>query len=678
MAVALQDRKRSTSALKSWTDDVAAYERWAKEWETRNEKILKRYRDKRGQNQSAARFNILWSNVQTLVPATYSKVPKPDVSRRFRDSDPIGRIASLIVERGLEFEITHYPFYRDALKQCVLDRFLGGRGTSWVRYEPHMKPMEDVQITEDVDPPEEIDYECAPVDYVSWRDFGHSIARTWAEVTRVWRKVYMGREALIARFGKEVGKAIPLDELPEDMKRQEQFKGVKELACIYEGWDREARKAVWFCKAVKDVLDERDINADPESPPLFDRFFPCPPPLFATITNESLEPIPDFTLYQDQANELDTLADRIDGLVKALKVTGVYDASQGPELARLFTEGVNGVLIPIKNWMAFAEKNGLKGAIDVVDLDPIARALKESYTAFAQIIDFIYQITGIADIVRGVSDPNETLGAQEIKRNFVGLRLGDMKQDVARFATENLQLVAEIMCTKYQPATLLAISQADQIAITDSDVAAAGVPMEQAAMLPMEQKRQIVLDAALALLKNKPLRTFRIEVNADTLVQLDEQLEKDNALEFAQATAGFVEKIAVGLSQVAPPVAAIVGPLMMDLLKFAAVRFRAGKSVEGAIDDAADKLKALAQQPPPPPAPDPALQVAEVKAKAEERKAELGVQTAEHKAQLDDRRMQREEQHDQAELMIDGQRLQMEVAAAHAMPQKPNGAGRPQ
>ena len=72
------------------------------------------------------------------------------------------------------------------MKQSVLDRFLGGRGTAWARYEPHIRasktqtPVNGVEVTEDIDEPqEELDYECAPVDYVNWKDFGHSQARTW-------------------------------------------------------------------------------------------------------------------------------------------------------------------------------------------------------------------------------------------------------------------------------------------------------------------------------------------------------------------------------------------------------------------------------------------------------------------------------------------------------------------
>jgi hypothetical protein len=126
LAVSIQDRKRVTAELKDWLDDVATYEREFKAWESRAQKIIDRYRDeKRPSNSTTSKFNILWSNVQTLTPATYSRIPQADVSRRFRDNDPVGRVASLILERALDFEIQHYPDFRATMKQSVQDRSLG-------------------------------------------------------------------------------------------------------------------------------------------------------------------------------------------------------------------------------------------------------------------------------------------------------------------------------------------------------------------------------------------------------------------------------------------------------------------------------------------------------------------------------------------------------------------------
>lgn len=629
MAIELKDRKRTTTELKSWLDDVAKYDREFKKWEGRVEKIIKRYRDdfrNSGQGYAMAKFNILWSNVQTLTAATFAKLPKPDVSRRFKDNDPVGRVASLILERGLDYEIQHYTDYRSALKNCVQDRFLGGRATAWVRYEPHFKaaekglPTDGLQVTEDVDEgDEQLDYECAAVDYVHWGEFGHSVARTWEEVNRVWRKVYMTKEALIERFGEETAKLIPMDaKIPMEQDRYDNMAGMDALerGCIYEGWDKSKKQAVWFTKGVKDFLDVRD---DPLG---LEEFFPCPKPMFSTMTNNTLVPIPDFTLYQDQANELDILADRIDGLVKALQVKGVYDSSEGA-LARLFTEGENNSLLPVKNWQAFSEKSGLRGAIDIVDLTPIANALQQAYRAFDQVKGQVYEITGISDIIRGNTQATETATAQQIKGQYASLRLKQYQEEVAYFATQILQIKAQIICKKYSPDTLLQISAADQLSQQDQQM------IPQAMALLIGQERMMNPDATES---PNPLRSFRIEIAADTLIYVEEQEEKQARMEFLQANGAFMEK-AMQMIGASGKFAPAVVPVIMEMWKFGVAAFKVGKNIEGAFDEATQKIMQIAAQPEPPPPPDPKVQVEQMKAQNEMQLEPIRAQAEMAKAQ---------------------------------------------
>ncbi len=639
--------KQAGADVQVWLSHVSAYEREFKKWEGRSQKIIDRYRDeKRKTSDSLAKFNILWSNVQTLVPATFARLPQPDVSRRFKDNDPIGRVASLIIERALEFEIQNYPDYRQSLKATVYDRFLGGRGTAWARYEPHIRavqmgePEDGLTVTEDIDKPqEELDYECAPVDYVHWRDFGHTVARTWEEVTGVWRKVYMTREACIERFGEKLGNKIPLDSRPDDLKKGETLTNDQYArALIYEIWNKEDKKALWLSKSLGKFVDEKDDPLGVEG------FFPCPRPLYATLTNDSLVPVPDFTLYQDQANELDTLAERISGLINALKVRGVYN-SEFQELQRLFTEGENNTLIPIKNFAAFAEKQGLKGAIDLVDLQPIAAALLAAYEAMEQVKQQIYDITGLADIVRGQSQASETATAQQIKGQYASMRLNSMKHDVAQFATEVLQLKAQIMCGKFDPDTLLKISAADQLSDVDKE------------MVPQ----------ALEMLKSNPMRSFRIEIAADSLVQMDEEQEKKDRMEMLTAIGGYLEK-ALPVVQGAPEVA----PMVLELMKFAVTAFKVGKGVEGMIDETMDKVKAgieaKAGQPPP---PDPEMVKVQAEQKAEQARLQAEQQSEMARAQADMaiERAKMQMQNDMEcqrmgmEMQFEQQRLEMERVA---------------
>lgn len=617
-----------TAGAQVWLDHIAKYEREFKKWETRAKDIIEVYRDDKYKTRKTAKFNILWSNVQTLVPATFAKLPQPDVSRRFKDQDPVGRVAGMILERVLDYEVQHYPDYRATMSQCVHDRFLGGRGTAWARYEPHIEavkqslPEDGAQVTEDVDEPQEqLDYECAPTDYVHWKDFGHTVARTWEEVTAVWRRVYLTRDACVERFGDD-GKTIPLDSKPDDQRKMAD-ETVDSRALIYEIWDKENKKAYWLSKSLGKIVDEK---GDPLG---LEGFFPCPKPLFATLTNETLVPIPDYSLYQDQAQALDVICDRIDGLVRALQVKGVYNA-EFKELGRLFTEGENNTLLPVKNFAAFAEKNGLAGAIDIVDLKPIFNALNAAYAALEEQKQQIYDITGLADIVRGQSAASETATAQQIKGQYASLRLNAMKGDVARFATEILQLKAQIMCAKFNPETLLKVSAADQLSEVDKEL----------------------IPQALEMLKANPLRSFRIEVAADTMVQIDEQEEKAARTEMLQAVGSYLKE-ALPVVQGAPEVA----PMVIEMLKFGVTAFNVGKSIEGVMDETLDKIReSIKQKQGQPPPPDPEMMKVQAQQQIEQGKMQM-------QQQSDAARLQHEQQLAGVQMQQEQQRIQLEQQA---------------
>jgi hypothetical protein len=623
-----------------WYNCIAQYERTFKEWEGRADKIVKRYRDEsRSRNNPTAKFNILWSNVQTITPAVFARLPRPDVSRRFRDNDPIGRVASMMLERALEYEIEHYGDYASAMKQAVQDRLLGGRGTAWVRYEPHITgeaggmgegaPEDGFQVTEDTDEAEteggiyredqeRIEYECAPVDYVYWRDFGLTVARTWEEVTAVWRKVYMERAALVERFGEELGGKIPLDTKPETSKAfNEKMGEMSREALIYEIWDKATGQVIWLSKSMGKILDTRD------DPLQLENFWPCPKPMFSTLTTDSLIPVPDFVLYQDQARQLDTLADRIDGFIQALKVRGVYDASE-PSLARLFTEGENNSLLPVKNYGAFSEKGGLVGAINLVDIKPIAEGLNMAYQAMEQVKGQIYEIMGIADIQRGQTDPNETLGAQIIKSNNASGRLKTMQHEVVNFATALLQIKAQIICQHFTDDTIIKISGAMQLS----------------------QQDQQLIPQALQLLKDEPAKNFRIEVTTDSMIYQDEQQEKQNRLEFLSAVSGFLSQ-AVPAAQATPELT----PMLVEMLKFGVTAFKAGKGLEGLIDETADKFrqqaKAMEGQPKP---PSPEQQKMEMQMQMEQAKMQAQAQSKQAEMQM---QMQMEQQKMQMQMEVE-------------------------
>lgn len=598
-----------TQVAEKWLQELKMAKREDEKWVRRGKKIIRRYRDDRqGYADTAKRYNILWSNVQTLFPSMYGRTPQAQVERRHKDQDPVGRTASQILERALQYELDNYRDFDHAMRAAIMDRLLPGRGVAWVRFETKDITTVDGQVT-----PQSF----SPVDTVYWEDFRASPARTWDEVTWVARRVYMTRRDGVERFGEDF-KEVPLTHEPigiDEMIKNGEDVGHLKKAQVWEIWDKSTMQVCWVAEGYQKALDCID---DPYG---LDGFWPCPKPLYATQTTDTLVPVPDYALYQDQADEIDLLTQRINMLVKALKVVGVYDASQ-TGIQRMMSEGVDNTLIPVDTWAMFSEKGGIKGTIDFLPLDQVVMALQQCYAAREQAKQVIYEVTGLSDIIRGSSMASETATAQQIKSQFASLRLRDAQRAVAVFATELLKIKGQLMSDLYSPPQLIEMS---------------GIMGTQDAQYA---------EQAIQLLKSEPARNFRIEVAADSLVEIDEQSEKTNRLEFLQAAGGFLQQ-AIPAAQQVPAMA----PLLAQMLLFGVRAFRASRPLEAAFDEAMAKMSQPQQ--PQQEKPDP-----------EAAKAQAQMQLEQARMQMEQSRLQADQQMEQVKLQAQMQIEQFKAEQA--------------
>lgn len=687
----MTDTVAYTPYVKFWKDEIDLYERTTNKWLQRGRKIYKRYKDVRSVREEAVtRFNVLWSNVQTRLPALYARDPKPEVERRFKDRDPVGRQVAEVLERALDYTVQHCNPFGRLMRQAILDYELPGRGTVWVRYVPHFEQRptesygtdgaqgvgdtdtddtsysasteatreEGTELTNQVE--EEVGYEETLIDYVYWEDFGHTWARVWDEVRAIWRRVYLTKGELKKRFklSKSELEQIPLDWSPKgindgkvDIKQKK--------AIVYEIWDKEEREVCWI---VKNYAKELDKKADPLK---LENFFPVPPPLFANLAPDELIPTPNFVYYADQAAEIDELSTRIAAIGKALKVAGIYDSS-APGLDRLLAEGVENQLIPIDGWMALKEKGGIEGVMQLIPLKEIAEALGELREQRQVMIDDVYQITGLSDIIRGLSEPEETATAQQIKGQFAVLRISDAQQEVQRFCRDVLRICAELIAD-YDIETLKKISgvklltQVEKVALTQQLAMSAmpgmggsprpgpnprapmqgappsgppgalpspgggpppgaGAPIPQPGQPPGVDPEKLRLlkeptwEEVEALLKNPVLREFRIDVETDSTIRTDEDADR-------QARMEFIEKVGQMIGEAANVPHQMI-PAAGELILFGIRGFKVARNLERVFEDAIDQLKNA----PPPPNPE------QMKAQAE---AQLEIQKAQIKAQTD-------------------------------------------
>jgi len=612
MAKAIQNK-----TVEFWCEQISIYEKGFNKWENRGKKIVKRYKNKTNDTSSEdsenrpAKFNILWSNVQTLAPALYAKNPIPNVDRRFEDDDKVGTTAARVLERATTYFIDT-DLFGNVMTQCVQDRLLPGRGVAWVRYV-FDDESGTAAVTDDITKgsegitPQQAYTEDTVVDYVHWQDFGHTWARTWEEVRGVWRIVYMSRDEMEKRGFKD-WETIPLEKSSED---QEEKQGASK-AKIYEIWDKVKKEAIWLHKGME---GEQDRRPDPLG---LKDFFPCPKPLYSTLGNDNLIPTADFDQYNTQARELDDLTARIASIQKALKVMGVYDAS-AEGLSRLLSEGIENTMVPVEQWAVFGEKGGLKGAVDWFPVEQVATTLVQLYEVRNVVKQDLYEITGISDIIRGATDAGETATAQEIKGRFATLRLDNMQKDVARFSRDLVRITAEIVAEHFSIETikqicgikLLTNNEKQLLTAQTSQPGPPGPDGQPTPPPPVPDEMQELLDSPTweeveALLRDDIQRCFRISIETDSTIKQDQEAEKAARIELVGAVGEYLEKAAV-----LPPQ---LQPLAAELLQFGMKGFKISRELETTFDVAIKKITKAAEQPPQ---PDPAIQAEKMKIEAD-------------------------------------------------------------
>lgn len=609
---------------KRWEDEITFAEKEMEKFWKSARLTIRRYIDDRDATEVQKRwYNVFFTNVGIMEASLYDQTPEADVSRRFLDmNDDVARVGGVILQRCVNQDMDEADCDFDAvMRHAVFDRLVPGLGAAWLRLETELEDIPDAIDPETQKPMQRIAYQEVAIDWVFFEDFIYSPCRTWEERRWVARKVYMTRDQLTKRFGKEKGKKVPLNtaanknnNLPNGNTPSNM---VLKRGCVYEIWDRESRKVIWFAKGMSEILEERGDFLKLRN----GRFEPCPKPLFANLTTSNCLPKPDFAMLQDQYNELDEVNNRISLLIIACKVVGVYDRG-ADGVQRMLTEGYDNTLIPVDNWAMFAEKGGLKGQIDFLPLDTVVNALQQLQQHRASLVAQIDVLTGISDVVRGNTKASETLGAQELKAKYASVRIQKLQQDVTRFAEEILQIKADIICQHFDPQQILKMANV-----------ASMVPEDQALLQP-----------AMALIKGEEEELcWRVDIQATSMAITDYAAVKNERSEFLNSVATFLQSAST-VGQGAPQLI----PLMLKMLQFGVSGFRVSKDVEGIFDKyISDFEQEIEAKKNAPPQPDPEQQKmqAELAMKQQEQQADLAMKQQEFQME-----MQQKQQEFQQEL----------------------------
>ena len=583
-------------------------------------------------------FQMFYANLEVVKPSIYSRAPQPVAVPRFKDRKPVPRKASEMMERALvtsfDIEMVH-----ETMKRVRDDLALFGRGVVWARYETYEK-AEELK-------------ECVRYEWVHRKDFLHEPARFWAEVGWVCRGTWLTKEQGQKRFGDGWGDDITYEEAKDTASDY----NVEKKARVWELWHKGKDLVVWLHPNSKQVLD---INAPHLS---LEGFYPCPRPAFATLEDDSLVPVPDGCFYKDQLEEINELTARISSLSEALRLVVIYPAGaegvgEAVEAAIAQTDNRR-TWVPVAGLGNLAMQTGgkLSDAIWEMPVDRVAATITQLIALRRELISDVYQISGVSDIMRGETDANETLGAQQLKSQYGSIRIKDRQSEMVRLCDAILNIAGEIMAENFAPQTMLSLSQIDlpkqadvikqhEAAMMQEIMAAKqqveqGMAQGQPAPNPqqIEQAGQAIIakhqaeiaevvtvEKVFALLKAERIRPFVLQIATDSTIQPDENAEKAARSEFATAFAQMSGALAP-LMQAAPKEAA---PLSGAMLKFVLAPFRAGREMEQVIEEFVDNMTEKASQPPPPNPEAEAMQI-----EAETKKADLEDRKAERAAKLE-------------------------------------------
>jgi len=635
-----------------WNYEVTKARKFEESWRNRCHDIVARYRDDSPDRvMRETRMNIFYSNVDTLKASLYFKTPKPRVSRRFKDSDPVGRQLATVIERGLQYQLDVYNFDA-AVRRVIEDQLIVGRGVMRMVYEPLLVEGDPEQIPLQVnnvmgigevapgqmgevpvgqsfldpdgnpvdeaavkmgpqgpfmegDPVEYIGEQSIRCEYVHWGDFVMSPARSWEDVTWIGFRHLMTRQELVDYYGAK-GEAIPLTYKRDDALYDDSQ--MPDMGEIYEIWDKRSGKQIFIASDYNELLEEFD---DPYN---LDGFWPIPEPLYAVSTTDTTLPVPEIFTYEDQIFELDLITQRIGNLTEALKRRGVYDASF-QELQRLATAEDN-EFVPVDNMAMLQAGGGLANVMQEAPLDNIIKALAQLYQSRQIVVQTIYEITGISDIMRGQSASRETATAQRIKGQFGAMRLVNRQRRIEQFLDSIMEMKAEMLVENLEPSLL---SRITGIQITPEMV---------------------------AVMQDERLRQYRVSIDTEESAAVDSATEQKSRTDFLIAMTQFMQAIGPMVSS---------GTVGFDqakqMLLFAAKAFPGARDLEETLESIE------APQPAGPTPQDKLIEVEAAKVRAQTDQASADAQVKVARLELDQQKAAADAQFKQQKLEIDAAKI---------------------
>ena len=556
-------------------------------------------------------------SVKILEAAYYSKDPDIKSKRAYGIDDELALTMALISDRLGQYNVDHGHF-SEAMYAASQDYIHGAKATVQVVYRTKLAPQriplnvmrqenpdgdsEEVFYDSDIYSPYEGDvlededgYYYEGEEQVAVDDSQEILlvpapceevlhtpsAKINSEITEIAYPFCLDFEEAEAKFnrnanGKSRNRKLPYKsgkdfDSDDDMAQTWEEKNEKPGRYLYgyECYCLKTKKIYWVCEDYKTAI--LAIEDDPWG---LANFFPSPEFIISNKRRNSLYPTPTFVYLEATINQLHTLYYRIFRLIDSIKRRAlVYGLSK--EL-RSALNNLNGEeYISIGDMEGILEKGGIQNFVQFLPVQELVESLSEAIKIEEHFKALFYEWFRLPDIMRGVSDAQETLGAQELKTDNATDSYRRDKANIVKLARDAAEIMLDLSLRVYSDEKIARICGFDFL----------------------QPEHQARFAEALARLRDDKERLVRIDFETDSTSFRDDakEIERQNLI---------AKTVLDGL--------AMIG--RMENLQFMGVAIQTLLSVLEAIggstqteDSVKKAVKALEEaknQPPPPPPPD--------------------------------------------------------------------------
>lgn len=590
--------------------------------------------------------NIFNPTTDIILSALFNTTPKPDIRRRFAKKseknsrkDELYRLMATVADYAVQYNFDRQCISEE-FKSVFMDGFITGRGVGQLvyDYETQEEALNDgmgqpVMLLKPIN-------QVFKIEHIDYQDFVQEKCKKQRDVTWQARMHLFTKKEMQDEFNLSEEEVEELDFTYSLYSNNESDNASAKYTQVWEVWDKEDKKRLYVCKSYK---DGKPLKVE-DDPLQLEGFFPFV--LFKTVDNgKDTIPTAEYCIYEDLNKQLQKLNKRSMALAnRSIKHVTVANGAD-EALQSKIKNASDGDVIGVTQAPNLAAAQQV-GAVPIQE----AIAVKDKLDLDSQrIIDKIWEITGVSDIMRGSTQVGETATAQRQKGVFGTLRIQNRQKAVQEFIRNSFRKMSEAVCQFATIEQLKDITCLDLLTEKQKQIIQIQVANGRLEITPELKERfnQPTWEEIKASLTDDRMRGYTIDIESTATVF--DNVEEERR-QIAELTGNVVNMLNTTSQLVAQ------SPAVMDLMEQLTIAnlstFKIGRSYTDSVKSIFAKVKQELSA--------PQQQNPLVEQQAMQQQADMAIK--QQKAQLDAQKVALETQYKQGMLELDRQKALFNAA----------------